>query len=280
MHVKWGHCVSAPFGVRNGVRQGGILSPILFNLYVDDLSISLNTCNTGCMIGNTLVNHIMYADDLVVFSPCSAGLQQLLNVCSEYGVVHDMKFNTDKSVVVICRTKEDKCLMFPTFKLAGNNLRVMSKIKYLGHLITDQLKDDQDIYRQCRALYAQANSLLRKFGACTDRVKVALFRAHCTPLYTAHLWSNYSKASLCKLQVAYNDALRILLRRPRWCSASEMFVAAGVNTLQATLRNFMYKFICRLNSSENCIIMALTSIKFSTTRYQSKIWKHWYSSLF
>ena len=74
------------------------------------------------MIGNTLLNHIMYADDLVVFSPYSAGLQQLLNVCSEYGVVHDMKFNADKSVVMICRTKEDKGLMFPTFKLSDNNL--------------------------------------------------------------------------------------------------------------------------------------------------------------
>lgn len=102
MRVKWGPCVSAPFGVRNGVRQGGILFPILFNLCVDDLSISLNNCTTGCMIGNSLVNHIMYADDLVVLSPCSAGLQQLLNVCSEYGVhVHDMKLNADK------RTRSD-----------------------------------------------------------------------------------------------------------------------------------------------------------------------------
>ena len=279
MFIKWGHCVSAPFGVRNGVRQGGILSPILFNMYVDELSVCLNLWNTGCMIGNTLVNHIMYADDLVVFSPSSAGLQQLLNVCSDYGTVHDMKFNIDKSAVMICRTKEDKCLMFPPFKLAGNILRVLSKYKYLGHLITDQLKDDLDVYRQCRSLYAQANSLARKFGGCTDRVKVALFRAYCTPLHNAHLWSSFSKASLHKLQVAYNDALRILLRRPRWCSASEMFVAAGVNTLQATMRNVMYKFICRLNNSENYIIMALTSIKFSTTRYKSKLWKHWYSCL-
>ncbi|XDV54494.1 hypothetical protein PO909_022775 [Leuciscus waleckii] len=262
--AKWGHCVSAPFGVRNGVRQGGILSPILFNMYVDELSVCLNSCNTGCMIGNTLVNHIMYA---------------LLNVCSDYGTVYDMKFNTDKSAVMICRTKEDKCLMFPPFKLAGNTLRVLSRYKYLGHLITDQLKDDLDVYRQCRSLYAQANSLARKFGGCTDRVKVALFRAYCTPLHNAHLWSSFSKASLHKLQVAYNDALRILLRRPRWCSASEMFVAAGVNTLQATLRNVMYKCICRLNNSENYIIMALTSIKFSTTRYKSKLWKHWYSCL-
>ena len=51
-------------------------------------------------------------------------------------------------------------------------------------------------------MYAQANILSRKFSMCTDGVKLSLFRAYCTPLYTAHLWSNYKKASLQKLHVA------------------------------------------------------------------------------
>lgn len=82
-------------------------------------------------------------------------------------------------------------------------------------------------------MYAQANNLLRKFSVCTDGVKMALFK---------HLWLNYRK----RLKVAYNDAMRILLKRPRlrWCSASEIFVPAGVNTLQTVLRNLGYKCIC------------------------------------
>ena len=59
MCVKWGNKTSESFGVSNGVRQGGILSPLLFNVYVDDLSAQLN--------------HLMYADDLVLMSPSSAG---------------------------------------------------------------------------------------------------------------------------------------------------------------------------------------------------------------
>ena len=93
MQVKWGSCLSAPFSVGNGVRQGGLLSPALFNLYMDELSVKLSKCMTGCMIGNSLVNHFMYADDLAIVSPSSAGFQQLLNICTEYGVKYDVKYN-------------------------------------------------------------------------------------------------------------------------------------------------------------------------------------------
>ena len=128
-------------------------------------------------------------------------------------------------------------------------------------------------------MYTQANTLSRKFNMCTDGVKLSLFRAYCTPLYTAHLWSDYRRSSMRRLQVAYNDAMRILLRRPRWSSASEMFVTAGVNTLQALLRNLMYKFICRLNVSQNVIIKLLVNPCCSDVRYQSPLWRHWYMSL-
>ena len=95
MQVRWGSSVSGPFSVGNGVRQGGLLSPALFNLYMNDLSDQLNDCSTGCMIGNTVINHLMYADDLAIFSPSSAGFQQLLNVCTEYGVKNDVQYNSN-----------------------------------------------------------------------------------------------------------------------------------------------------------------------------------------
>ena len=53
-----------------------------------------------------------------------------------------------------------------------------------------------------------------------------------------------------RLQAAYNGALRILLKRPRWGSASEVFVSTRANTLQAVVRNIVYKFTRRLDVSE------------------------------
>lgn len=83
MRGRWGNVTSVPFHVTNGVHQGRILSPFLFNMYVNDLSLILNACGTGCRVGDSLINHLMYADDLIIFSPYSAGLQQLLRICTQ-----------------------------------------------------------------------------------------------------------------------------------------------------------------------------------------------------
>ena len=126
-------------------------------------------------------------------------------------------------------------------------------------------------------LYVQANMLVRKFHYSSDDVKVSLFRAFCTPMYAAPLWGSYKKETLRKLQVAYNDCLRILLKKPTCSSASKLFVDSGLSTLQALLRNLM--FMSRLDESQNCIIMMLTSPRCSSVRYQSYLWKHWYGCL-
>ena len=129
-------------------QQGGLLSPALFNLYINNLSKQLVKCKTGCLIGNTLLNHLMYADDLAddLTTPSTVGFQQLFDICSEYGVEFDVQYNAKKSVVLICRTKEDQKLHFPMFYLSGQSLCVSNCTKYLGHIITDKMEDDDDMY--------------------------------------------------------------------------------------------------------------------------------------
>ena len=279
MIVSWGNAVSQPFTVSNGVRQGGILSPFLFSVYMDDLSNRLKDCRTGCVLGNLIVNHLMYADDLVIFSPSTAGLQSLLNLCSEYGLQNDIKYNSTKSQVMIVRSKDDKGVSFPDFHLSGSKVSICDEYKYLGHYFTCDLKDDKDISRQRSKLYSQGNILARKFSMCSPDVKVTLFRAYCSPLYTPHLWCKYTKTSMNKLNVAFNDALRMLLRVPRFLSGSQMFSELHIPNCAAVIRNLMYKFIVRLDLSENHIIQLLVNPMCSSFRLTSHLRLHWHKSL-
>ena len=105
MCVRWGNHISNEFQVSNGVRQGGILSPRLFAVYIDDLSITLNRLGIGCCINSKLINHLMYADDMVLLAPATSALQQLLRECNKFGIAHDMIFNPKKSAVMIFKNK-------------------------------------------------------------------------------------------------------------------------------------------------------------------------------
>jgi len=71
-------------------------------------------------------------------APSSVGLSMFLSVCSEYGLEHEIKHNSAKSnVMIFC------CKMFkdiPNFVINGETLPKLSKCKYLGHIIIEDLR--------------------------------------------------------------------------------------------------------------------------------------------
>ena len=106
--VKWGKVVSNFFRISNGVRQGGILSPKLFALYMNKLSRLLVMSNVGCYIDGQCMNHLMYADDICILAPTAIAMQQLLDICNDYGVANDITFNPLKSVCLVFRPAKYK----------------------------------------------------------------------------------------------------------------------------------------------------------------------------
>ena len=92
---------SGKFHVTNGVRQGGVLSPLLFNVYVNELSDCLNKSGIGGSMNCIIINHMLYADDICIISLSSAGLQQLLNICSGYSELHDLTFKAKEVNVYV-----------------------------------------------------------------------------------------------------------------------------------------------------------------------------------
>ena len=74
MFVRWHNCHSACFSVLNGVRQGGVLSPFLFRVYIRSLINDVVISRSGCYIAGVCVKLLAYADDIVLLSPSLHGL--------------------------------------------------------------------------------------------------------------------------------------------------------------------------------------------------------------
>jgi len=95
--VKWNECFSSCRNILAGVGQGGVLSPTLFGIYINDILVLLQTHQHGCWVFGRFVGLLMYTDDLVLLSITLGDLRSMLhNVCLELSWL-DMKLNMKNS---------------------------------------------------------------------------------------------------------------------------------------------------------------------------------------
>ena len=173
MFVRWGDTCSTSFCVTNGVKQCGIISPMLFNLNMDDLSLMLNCSGIGGYIGTSFINYLCYLDDLCLISLSSTSMQHLLNICNEYATPHKLLYNGSKSFS-LCFKENTLKVSTPSFYLDQIKIPTVKHYRYLGITFSTE-NSDIDLKRQMRKLYANVNLLLRKLSKCSIGVKCFLF---------------------------------------------------------------------------------------------------------
>ena len=165
----------------------------------------------------------------------------------------------------------------PKFTINNETIESVSSYTYLGHILTDTLNDNLDICRQRKKVFAQGNSLLRKFYMCTLDVKATLFRSYVASFYTAQLWTNYTQTVINKLYIAYHNTLKLLIGINKYEHTRPICVGLNIKYCPALMRNLIYKFMNRLVSSDNLL---LKSILKTSLFYTSSMWKHWRKLLY
>ena len=132
--VKWSNIYSAPFNSSNGLRQGGILSPIYFNVFIDDLSIRLSKSGVGCYVNNTCFNHLFYADDSVLLAPSPSALQTLISICELYAKENELVFNEQKTVCMSVLPRSMKNIHVPDMFVNDKKLRRLEEQKNIHYI--------------------------------------------------------------------------------------------------------------------------------------------------
>ena len=123
--VRWGSEHSDYFNVSNGVKQGGVISLILFSCYIDKLFSQLEHSGLGCHVGASYAGAFGYEDDNALVAPSLQSLRKMISICEQYAKTHSITFNPN-----------DEAVDIPPIYLNGEVIPSVGSDKHLGNYIS------------------------------------------------------------------------------------------------------------------------------------------------
>ena len=178
-----GNSVSDPILASNGVKQGGVLSPVLFAVYMDVLTERMKKSSYGCQMGNLFMETFGYADNIVTLAPTISYLSKLLEVANELCKEYNVKFNPEKFQLVAFGYSgniDDIVMCFDV-----NVIKCQPIADHLGNILEE--KGDNGISRLIDDFTAKVNGIISLFQSEHFQTKYVLFKTLCMPLYGAIL---------------------------------------------------------------------------------------------
>ena len=133
--LKMNQSVTPQFRTYCGVRQGCILSPKLFNLFINDIPALFDDTCGPALLGEKRISCLMYADDLVLLSDSQIGLQNCLNKLHDYTIKWGLKLNLKKTKVLVFQNGGRRTP--GAFHFGHRQVDREKTYKYLGTIITD-----------------------------------------------------------------------------------------------------------------------------------------------
>ncbi len=134
--------LSNDFNICNGVKQGGVLCPVLFAVYMDCLLRQLKDSGVGCYMGNHFVGAIAYADDIIFICPTKRLLDILTGICEVYAYEFSITFNAKKSIFLVFKGRE--CVEANAticMYVNGDKIEKSECADHLGHRISTNDND-------------------------------------------------------------------------------------------------------------------------------------------
>ena len=211
LRTVWKGKYSDSFTTSNGIRQGGVISPLLFCVYVDVLLLDLEKAGVGCRIGKHFYGAQCYADDITLCAPTLDGLRRMLKICEKFGETYSVTYNPSKTVCVLFSRRQ--IAEKPVVYMKGIQLEWKDEVKHLGNCLTYNLRECAEIRMKKSDLIQRVNSVCVTLGKSSVDIVSKVFNAQCAHFYGSEAW-RYSDKSTGEFQTMWNRCVRRLLHLP------------------------------------------------------------------
>ena len=211
--IKKENYLSKPRVNNIGLKQGDSLSPTLFNIFLNDIGQQLGSSNTyPLQLGSHLLNHLLFADDLLLISETSSGLQHCLEQLSQYCNKWNLKVNINKTkAMIFSKGKKD----FKKFKFTFQDLPIdiVEKYKYLGIIFyfNGNLKHAaDDLYNKGLKAFFSLRRKFSNFSELPFNISMKLFDALIKPIitYGSEVWISDYKINLSNIDQLPTEKLQ------------------------------------------------------------------------
>ena len=270
--VQWNGSKSDDFVVTNGVKQGGIISPVLFCVYIDDLLVELSQCGGGCKIGPYFYGCMGYADDIILLNPTVQSTNTMLQICEKYASEHRIVFNASKSQVTVF--SPHKCFIV-NVRLDDNSLENVTKVKHLGHVLDVNSKGYVDISYIKGLFVRSVNMLLADFGNIASKTLINLFRSYCTSLYGIIL-CNISCKQFSEFEILWRKCVRRIMKlHPRTHNDIVHLLSNNLPLYHLTLSWIMSFYWKSLHSSNiSCQYLTVSNMGINYRKICNTLYVH------
>ena len=251
-NVRWNGVFSEVFSLCNGVRQGAILSGILYCFYVNGMFEDLRRSGHGCRINSTFYVVFGYSDDTYLLAPSLDTLQEMLKICEVYAMKHNLRFSTDPNQ----RKCKTKCLAFlkrdrelKQLQLCGTPLPWVSEGLHLGNNLEnkyDGMKHDMEVKR---AKYIAKNcEILQEFFFAHPET-----RSRSNLIYNSHftgspIWDIFSKQANM-VENTWNKSIRCMFDLPLQTHRNLIEPVSGTKHLKFLLIKRFMSFLNQIEKS-------------------------------
>ena len=130
--------------IENGIRQGKVLSGPEFGVLVDDVEVELRTEGLGIKYGHLMISSLLFMDDITITSSDIDQLKNMLTVLKYVYNKWNLKINYEKSSVLTFNNKNSKTDN-SKITVGSKAYSVKTKMKYLGEILTNDLKITQQL---------------------------------------------------------------------------------------------------------------------------------------